>query len=54
MFSQPISEAAFVAWQEAIACYKSQLIMLFADEAGMRQSISTYAGTRGGSQLWKF
>jgi hypothetical protein len=30
------------------------MIMLFADEADMRQSVETYAKSGGGSALWKF
>ncbi|HSB65985.1 MAG TPA: PIG-L family deacetylase [Anaerolineales bacterium] len=54
LFTLPISEAALGAWQEAVASYKSQMIMLFADPAEMRQSILTYASTGGGATLWKF
>jgi LmbE family N-acetylglucosaminyl deacetylase len=53
-FTLPLSADAMSAWQEGILCHKSQMIMLFADAAEMRQSIQDYAGSGGGSRLWKF
>jgi LmbE family N-acetylglucosaminyl deacetylase len=53
-FTLAISETAQAAWQDGIACYKSQMIMLFADEAEMRQAIQAYAEAGGGTTLWKF
>jgi LmbE family N-acetylglucosaminyl deacetylase len=50
----PITPPALQAWQAGILCHKSQMIMLFADEADMRQSIETYAKSGGGGTLWKF
>ncbi len=53
-FKLGISAQGLRAWQEGILCHKSQMIMLFPDEAGMRQDIQTYAESGGGSSLWKF
>ena len=53
-FSLPISAEGLKAWQEGILCYKSQMIMLFPDEAGMRQDITRYAQSGGGNTLWYF
>jgi len=53
-FTLAISGRARSAWQNSIACYKSQMIMLFADEAEMRQSIQAYSEAGGGNTLWKF
>ncbi len=53
-YSLSISAAGMQAWQAGILCHKSQMIMLFADEAEMRQSITAYAASGGGTHLWKF
>lgn len=53
-FTLPVSPSAIQAWQDGMACHKSQIILLFPDEAEMRQSIATYAAAQGGSSLWKF
>jgi LmbE family N-acetylglucosaminyl deacetylase len=53
-FSLPVSVQGMQAWQDGILCHKSQMIMLFADEAEMRQAIAAYAESGGGSTLWKF
>ena len=53
-FSLSVSPDGLQAWQEGILCHKSQMIMLFADEAEMRQSIAAYAQSGGGSSLWRF
>ncbi len=53
-FSLSISPQGMQAWQEGVLCHKSQMIMLFPDEAGMRQDIQTYAASGGGNMLWKF
>ncbi len=53
-FSLDLSAQGIQAWQQGILCHKSQMIMLFPDEASMRQDIETYAQSGGGSHLWKF
>ena len=53
-FSLPLSAQAQQAWQEGIACHKSQIIMLWGDEPAMRPAIAEYALAGGGSVLWKF
>ncbi len=53
-FSMQVSPAGLKAWQDGTACHKSQIILLFPDEAEMRQAIQAYAASGGGSRLWKF
>ncbi len=53
-FSLAISPQGLQTWQEGILCHKSQMIMLFPDEAVMRMDIEAYAQSGGGSSLWKF
>lgn len=53
-FTVTVSPHALLAWQDGFACHKSQIILLFPDEAEMRQFIETYAVSGGGSTLWKF
>jgi len=53
-FALPISAEGLQAWQDGFACHKSQIILLFPDEAEMRLAIETYARSGGGSTLWKF
>lgn len=53
-FSLQVSPEGLHAWQEGFACHKSQIILLFPDEAEMRQDITAYGSSGGGSTLWKF
>ena len=53
-FSLPVSPTGLKAWQDGFACHRSQIILLFPDEAEMRLAIDTYAKSGGGSTLWKF
>jgi LmbE family N-acetylglucosaminyl deacetylase len=53
-FSLIISAEGMRAWQQGILRHKSQMIMLFADETEMRQSITAYSASGGGKILWKF
>jgi LmbE family N-acetylglucosaminyl deacetylase len=53
-FSLPGSLDGLKAWQDGIACHKSQLVFFWADEAEMRLGIKTYSKSGGGSTLWKF
>ena len=54
MLTCVISPQALQAWQDGFACHRSQIILLFPDEAEMRQAIETYAKTGWGNSLWKF
>ncbi len=53
-FSLPISPAGLQAWQDAFACHRSQVILLFPGEDEMRRDIASYAHSGGGTTLWKF
>lgn len=53
-FSLAISPKGLQAWQDAFACHRSQIILLFPGEDEMRHDIQAYAQSGGGSTLWKF
>ncbi len=53
-YTVPLTSADVEAWQEAIACYRSQLLMLWPDENDMRQAIQDYAQSGGGATLYRF
>ncbi len=53
-YALTFSNAGLQAWQAGILHHKSQMIMLFADEAEMRREIEAYAKTGGGGTVWKF
>ncbi len=53
-FSLPVSAQGLKAWQDGVACHKSQLVFFWPDEAEMRHGIETYSKSGGGSTLWKF
>ncbi len=53
-FHLDITPQGLQAWQDGMACHKSQIILLFPDEAGMRQSLEEYYRSGGGSKLWRF
>lgn len=48
-----ISDAALSAWQDAVACYGSQLSTFWASEADMRQAIEAYVSHNGGLHIWQ-
>ncbi len=48
-----ISEAALNAWQDAVACYASQISSFWKDLAEMRDSLSRYFRQGGGSLLFR-
>jgi LmbE family N-acetylglucosaminyl deacetylase len=50
----PITPQGLKAWQEAIACHRSQMILYWVDEEEMKQQIEKYAGTGFGYTLWRF
>lgn len=49
-----ISPAGLQAWQDGIACHRSQVIFMWPSEAEMRQAIGAYSKAGGGNTLWKF
>jgi len=53
-FTIPISPNGLIAWQDGFACHRSQIILLFPDEAEMRLALENYSKSAGGSTLWKF
>jgi LmbE family N-acetylglucosaminyl deacetylase len=48
-----VSREGLQAWQESIAAHKSQIRVLFEDEADMRQKIRQYAKKYDGLRLWE-
>jgi LmbE family N-acetylglucosaminyl deacetylase len=48
-----VSQEGLQAWQESIAAHKSQISVLFDDEADMRQKIRQYAKNYDGLRLWE-
>lgn len=53
-YSLKISRQGMQAWQDAIACHRSQITFLWPDEAEMRSAIEDYWGAGQGARLWKF
>jgi LmbE family N-acetylglucosaminyl deacetylase len=53
-FSLPISSDGLKAWQDGIACHRSQIVFFWSDEAEMRLGIETYSKSGGGGTLRKF
>lgn len=52
IFQVTISPDGCRAWQNAVACYQSQISTFWTDTNQMRQSISHYWQKGGGSTLW--
>ncbi len=50
---QPVSEAGFAAWLEAIQAYTSQLSSLFESLDSMKERMSSYWGERKGIRFWE-
>jgi LmbE family N-acetylglucosaminyl deacetylase len=48
-----VSRAALDAWQEAVACYVSQISTFWGGDSEMRAALETYWRSGGGSSLWK-
>jgi LmbE family N-acetylglucosaminyl deacetylase len=48
-----VSAEGLQAWQESIAAHKSQVGMLFDDDADMRHKIRQYAQQNDGLRLWE-
>jgi LmbE family N-acetylglucosaminyl deacetylase len=53
-FSIEISPDGLKAWQDGFALQRSQIPLLYVDEADMRASIARYLRSGYGSTLWKF
>ncbi len=53
-FSLEISPAGLKAWQDGFACQRSQIPLLYVDEADMRAAIERYLKSGYGYTLWKF
>ncbi len=49
----PVSETALKAWQDAVACYTSQISSFWVDLAEMHLSLSQYSRQGGGSLLFR-
>ncbi len=49
-----IPPASLAAWQNAIACYRSQISTFWQDEAAMRAAIEHYWRRGGGGRLWGY
>jgi len=49
-----VSPSALTAWQEGIACHRSQIVFFWPDVDGMRLAIAEYAKSGGGGTIWKF
>jgi hypothetical protein len=53
-FTLHVSAQGIIAWQDGIACHRSQIVFFWPDVAEMREAIEAYAKSGGGSSLWKF
>ena len=53
-FSMAVSSEGLKAWQDGIACHRSQIVFFWADLAEMRLKIEAYSKSAGGVTLWKF
>lgn len=51
--SKPVSKAALLKWQDAIAEHKSQISTFWGSRAEMEISITAYWQKGGGSRLWR-
>lgn len=48
----PVSPEGLHAWQDAIACYRSQLSTFWKDRAELEAAIESYSRQSGGACLW--
>jgi LmbE family N-acetylglucosaminyl deacetylase len=49
---QPVSREALSAWQEAVACYESQISTFWAGRAELDAALDAYWHAGGGACLW--
>jgi hypothetical protein len=54
ILSLQVSPLGLTAWQDGIACHRSQIVFFWLDLEGMRAAIEMYAKSGGGGSLWKF
>jgi hypothetical protein len=54
ILSLQVSPLGLTAWQDGIACHRSQIVFFWPDLDGMRAAIEMYAKSGGGGSLWKF
>jgi LmbE family N-acetylglucosaminyl deacetylase len=47
-----VSPEGLLAWQEAVACYRSQLSTFWKDRAELDAAIASYAQQAGGICMW--
>ncbi len=52
--SLELSPQGLTAWQDGIACHRSQIVFFWADLPEMRLAIEAYLKSGGGGSLWKF
>jgi hypothetical protein len=52
--SLQVSSRGVTAWQDGIACHRSQIVFFWPDLDEMRLAIETYAKKGGGGTIWKF
>jgi len=53
-FSLTVTPEGLKAWQDGIACHRSQIVFFWPDETEMRAAMETYSKTGGGGTVWKF
>ncbi len=51
-YGAPISAEGLLAWQNAVACYQSQISSFWLDENDMRMHLERYSLTGEGNRLW--
>jgi 2'-N-acetylparomamine deacetylase len=54
MFTVNISAEGLKAWQDSVACHRSQIPLLFSDEQDMRDSIIKFCLAGYGNKIWRF
>ena len=52
--SLPVTPEGLKAWQDGVACQRSQIVLFWPDDAEMRLALETYSKSGGGATLWKF
>ena len=53
-FSLPVSLEGLKAWQDGVACHRSQIVFFWPDVAEMRLGIEVYSKSGWGGTLWRF
>ena len=52
--SLQLSSGGLKAWQDGIACHRSQIVFFWASLDEMRPAIEEYSKSNGGGTIWKF